>query len=297
MKKLTYIVIGLMVIVSSCRDESLDPHPLDGTSDFAPYLTLQVGNIVFDAENLNNAAFTGTLTEQGPGVTSYSISVSLFRAATGVRSDTAFVKTLTSYGDFSISAAEVATSLDSALTDFEQGDQIDFIAQFTDGTNTWRVDGPDANIGSDLFGNAGQRQAFLYTGFVACAIDAGYSGDYEMVQTQGGGDPFFGGPRFKTEIVSLEAPNLIQREWEANYVTFGVDFTVFLLCDNVVVPFTASGVGCGGPGLNWIQDDDFGLGSYDPSDDASFTINIIENVDNGCGAGVNPETIITMTKQ
>jgi len=284
-------------MISSCRDEDLNPHPLDGTSDFAPYLTLQVGNIVFDAENLESAAFTGSLTERGPGVESYTINVSLFRASTGVRSDTAFVKTLTSYGDYSITAMEVAAALDSTIADFEQGDQIDFICTFTDGSTTWRVDGDDANVGSDLFGNPGQRQAFTYTGFIACAIDAAFTGDYEMVQTQGGGDPFFGGPRFKTEIVTLSAPNLIQREWEANYVTFTVDFTVFLLCENVVVPFTASGVGCGGPGLNWIQDDDFGLANYDPTDDATFDIHIVENVDNGCGAGINPETIITMTKQ
>lgn len=286
-----------MVIISSCRDESLDPHPLDGTADFAPYLTLEVGNIVFDAENLESAAFTGSLTERGPGVSSYTINVSLFRASTGARTDTAFVKTLTSYGDFSITATEVADALGIGLADFAQGDQIDFICQFTDGSTVWRVDGEEANIGADLFGNPAQLQAFTYTGFIACAIAEPFSGDYEMVQTQGGGDPFFGGPRFKTEIVTLGAPNLIQREWEANYVTFAVGFEVFLLCENVVVPFTASGVGCGGPGLNWIQDDVFGLGSYDPNDDASFTIHIVENVDNGCGAGVNEETIITMTQQ
>lgn len=283
------------MMVSSCEDESLNPLPIDGTSDFASYLTLEVGNIVFDAEDLDNAAFTGTLTERGPGVTSYTINVSLFRSATGVRSDTLPVKTLTSYGDFSVTAAEVAAALDSTIADFEQGDQIDFVCSFTDGTNTWRVDGDDANIGADLFGNPGQRQAFTYTGFIACAIDAAFTGDYEMVQTEGGGDPFFGGPRFKTEIVTVAAPNLIQREWDANYITFGVDFAIILLCENVVVPFTASGVGCGGPGLNWIQEEP--LATYDPTDDSSFTINIIENVDNGCGAGVNPGTIITMTKQ
>jgi len=92
----------------------------------------------------------------------------------------------------------------------------------------------------------------------------------------------------------VSAPNPLERRWDATYVTYNVDFRITLACGEIQVPYTESGIGCGGPGLNWVQDSE--LGTYSPNNDRVFTIRIIENVDNGCGAGVNPGTVIQMRK-
>ena len=72
-----------------------------------------------------------------------------------------------------------------------------------------------------------------------------------------------------------------------------MNFNFSLLCGNVQVPTgQATGVGCGGtttlgPAAN--------VGSYDPSDDSSFTLIITDDETNNCGGG-SFEAAFVLTK-
>jgi len=114
-----------------------------------------------------------------------------------------------------------------------------------------------------------------------------------MTMIQGQRD-FFWGSNWPTRQVDVTALDPITRIWKTEYLSFTVDFEIQLLCGQASVPYTVSGIGCGGPGINWVEDET--LGTYDPQNDHLFTINIIENVENGCGAGVSPGGIFEMRK-
>ncbi len=292
-----------MITAFTACEEDEAPYlgPVEEISDGirnGAWVTMDLTNIVIDFENLSGSALTADLEDLSGTVAEYRVYTSWVRGS--VVSDTALVKTISSFpSELSVSAQEIADALDSTINDFQAGDRVNFVAEITaqDGTVTRIWPPGQGNVGSDLFGNPGQKQALSFSAFVACPIEADFTGAYSMEQIQGPGDVFFGAPTaFYPVETSVSAPNLITRTWAGNYVSFSVNFTILMLCGNVDVPRTASGVGCGGPGLNWIQDPTLGPASYNPSDDSTFDLNIITNVDGGCGVPPTPQTILRMTK-
>ncbi len=71
-------------------------------------------------------------------------------------------------------------------------------------------------------------------------------------------------------------------------------FNFLLICENILVGTTGSGIGCGGPGLNWVGDTP--PGSYDEEDDNIIIIKVLDNVDGGCGLPAAEPMTLRLTK-
>lgn len=132
---------------------------------------------------------------------------------------------------------------------------------------------------------------------VICALTEGFAtGEYLLEQTEGGPqDPFFGtGDRFASEIVTLEIGEAsTQRNFLVNFITFAdLEFTIDLLCGQVIVPFTPSGIGCGAP-LAWESVDV--TAEFDASDDSVITVTFVDDVDGACG--LTAPLTFTLTRQ
>lgn len=284
-----YIVVLLAVAVLASCDDSNPQVIHEDSNNIAPFITLEAPAPIIDISD-PNGCYEFSLADPGGNVTSYALQVSWVSPA-GV-SDTVDVETITSFpATICYSVADMAGFMGVAESDLAAGDSFNFVATLT--SNNGTVVTP-ADLDGDVL-NPGMDQGLTHTIFLACPVSAAFAGDYLFEQTSGPADVFFGGATaFAVEVVNVTAPDLITRTWACNYYTFGVTFNALLLCDEAVVQPTQSGVGCGGPGLNWVEDDPRGV--YNPDDDAMWTINIIENVDLGCGLGATPATF-DMTKQ
>ena len=129
-----------------------------------------------------------------------------------------------------------------------------------------------------------------------CPLEADFTGDYTLATTATG---IFGSTVFVNGTVTItEGATPTDRTFSSpTYPEFGafpaMDFNFSLLCGNVQVPTgQATGVGCGssttlGPAAN--------VGSYDPTDDSSFTI-IITDDENGASCGQAYEAAFLLTK-
>ena len=129
-----------------------------------------------------------------------------------------------------------------------------------------------------------------------CPLEADFTGDYTLATTATG---IFGSAVFVNGTVTItEGATPTDRTFSSpTYPEFGafpaMDFNFSLLCGNVQVPTgQATGVGCGssttlGPAAN--------VGSYDPTDDSSFTI-IITDDENGASCGQAYEAAFLLTK-
>ena len=131
------------------------------------------------------------------------------------------------------------------------------------------------------------------TVFVQCPLTDGFAtGKYMLEQISGPTDPFFGNPyRWGPTEVTINADGPIQRSFTGKYLTFDVGFNFVVTCGTLVVPKGSSGLSCGGPSLDWIQD---GINTY--SDDSAFTINLLDNIDGGCGLPSGEALELKLTK-
>ena len=127
-----------------------------------------------------------------------------------------------------------------------------------------------------------------------CPLEADFTGDYTLATTATG---IFGSTVFVEGTVTIsEGATPTDRTFSSpTYPEFGafpaMDFNFSLLCGNVQVPTgQATGVGCGssttlGPAAN--------VGSYDPTDDSSFTIIITDDEGGSCGAPFEAAFLLT----
>ena len=135
---------------------------------------------------------------------------------------------------------------------------------------------------------------FTLTLLQYCPLEADFTGDYTLATTATG---IFGSTVFVNGTVTIsEGATPTDRTFSSpTYPEFGafpsMDFNFSLLCGNVQVPTgQATGVGCGssttlGPAAN--------VGSYDPSDDSSFTIIITDDEGGSCGSPFEAAFLLT----
>ena len=145
----------------------------------------------------------------------------------------------------------------------------------------------------------GESSSFTYskTVFVACPIEETFAtGKYKLEQIEGPSDLFFGDPYiFAPEVVNIEAVTPIERTFSVSYYTFtGIDFNFLLICGNVLVGTTSSGLSCGGPDLGWTGASD--PGTYNDADDSEIIIKVLDNPSGACGLPIGVPTTLKLTK-
>ncbi len=139
--------------------------------------------------------------------------------------------------------------------------------------------------------------------FQVCPVDETFfTGDYQMTHLVFNG---FGVPTFGFgKMVTLTNPGGTSRSFDANWAPDlgafnSVNWTFGLSCNEVVWnPNQDADIGCAG-GVGNVElstaDAAFGNGSYNPLDDTSFTMNLVDDDTDDCGARLNVS--ILMTKQ
>ncbi len=122
--------------------------------------------------------------------------------------------------------------------------------------------------------------------FQVCPVEeTAFTGMYEISIVAPG---VFGGGTYGAEgtVVDISASGLT-RTFTANYfgdARFPRDFTFTLVCNEIVIARADQNVGCAGNTVNLVTGPPTGAnGTYDATDDSSFTINITDNVDSDCG--------------
>jgi hypothetical protein len=194
--------------------------------------------------------------------------------------------------------------LKNGINDIGGGDRFDItnITKLTDG----RVF-PDKilpgtqyetiNIETGIINGATSSFSFGFTSYVACPVPTGFAtGKYTVEQIAGPSDPFFGQPtRWKKEVVTLVAESPIERSFKGTYLTFdGRGFNFLLICGNVLVGATSSGLSCGGPALSWKSPST--PGTYNETDDSVIIIELLDNIDGGCGLPAGVPLTLKLTK-
>ncbi|KEZ94203.1 baseplate J/gp47 family protein [Nonlabens ulvanivorans] len=137
--------------------------------------------------------------------------------------------------------------------------------------------------------------------FQVCPVDpAFFTGDYQMTHLvfNGFGVPTFG---FGT-VVTLSNSGGTSRTFPAPYAPdlgsfSAVTWEFGLSCNEVVWTATQdSGIGCAATPANIelsTADAAFGNGAYDPLNDASFTMNLVDDDADDCGARTNVSILMT----
>lgn len=121
-----------------------------------------------------------------------------------------------------------------------------------------------------------------------CPInDTFFLGQYRVTTISPGvfGASTYGGDG---NIVTLEVgENSLSRIFTANYFgdsRFPREFQFSLVCNEVIVPYQDQRVGCGGNDVNLSTGPSTtGNGTYNATDDSSFTVKLTDNVDSDCG--------------
>ena len=197
--------------------------------------------------------------------------------------------------------------LPNGVDDLGGGDRFDFfnITTLTNGmvfpdTILSETEFETINVTPNIVNSAATTSFSVgFTAYVACSVPAGFAtGDYQLEQIDGPEDGLVvgSGPRWITQIVTLTAVSPIERRFEGTYFTIfdGIGFNFLLVCGNVLVPTTYSGLSCGGPGLTWAGATP--PGTYNESDDSEIFIIVNENIDGGCGEEPGLKMTLKLTK-
>ncbi|MEO2051554.1 MAG: hypothetical protein ABGX00_07285 [Allomuricauda sp.] len=208
--------------------------------------------------------------------------------------DTVDASTFTT-GPFGLPRFSYAATLTEMLSfvgrteaDITGGDQftVRFELVLTDGRRYSFADNTGTLTGSFF------RSPFLYTPTVICPIPAtAFVGDYTLsVNTS----PIGGVPVWSETTVTLSVgANSTQRVFSATYLgglNIGNgprEFAFDLICGNIFpTSAQASGLGCADTIFFGPQADGDAPGTYDITDDTTFTIAFSEDESNGCGGPV-----------
>jgi len=182
----------------------------------------------------------------------------------------------------------------TGASDLGGGDRFDFfnVTTLTNGmvfpdTILAETDFETINVTPNIVNNAATTSFSVgFTAYVACPVPAGFAeGEYILEQIDGPEDGLVvgSGPRWITQVVNLTSISPIERNFQGTYLTLfdGMDFNFLLVCGNVLVPTTGTGLSCGGPELFWQGANP--PGTYDEVDDSEIFIKIYENIYGGCG--------------
>lgn len=268
-------------------------------------------NSYFDFEDINNAFLEYSVFTENRNISTIEIFYEYANAVTGDVTAPAVIKTYTQEDfdngvlrDQRITAAELAADLGLTTGDLNGGDQFLF-------TNVTTLDDgrvyPSATVQGYLSVPADIRLASATASFttvfdaiVGCPTAAPFTGNYLVEQISGPADPFNGDDAvFSSMVVPVEETNPIGRQFTVGYFegssfdfTTTVQFT--LLCGEIVVSTTNTGIGCGGPTFTYQST---GSNPYDPANDEEIIINLLQNTTGACALPANEPLTLRLTKQ
>lgn len=317
MKNIKYLllIIGIILAFQSCEDEKKIRFPeFEDAANVRIQLDPDYSSL--DASDITNAKLVFSVFSENTNIESVVVSAVYYSFQNDSTTDPVEILSL-SQSDFDaangairnqeFTAQFLATQfgLPGGSSDLGGGDRFDFsnLTTLTNGmvfpdTILSETDHETVNVTPNIINSAATTSFTVsFTAYVACPVPAGFAlGDYILEQTEGPTDPFFGNPtRWANEVVTLTQVSPIERTFNGTYFTFeNVGFNFLLICGNVLVGTTASGIGCGGPGLNWTGATPPGY--YDESDDSVIIIKILENVDGGCGLPAAEPMTLMLTK-
>ena len=191
----------------------------------------------------------------------------------------------------------------ASVNDLGGGDRFDFfnVTSLDNGLvfpDTVRIPGNFINISPGVVNTAATTSFTIgFTTYVACPIDINFAtGDYLIEQVSGPEDPFFGNSfRWTSETVNITAVSPIERTFNGTYFTFdGTAFNFLLICGNILVGTTSSGLSCGGPTLDWQGT--IPPATYDTGNDSEIIIELLDNVNGGCGLPSGEPMTLKLTK-
>lgn len=325
MKKISLgIFVVLLAFVSSCRD-FVEPNIPYSEFDTALYLrtirSAESTSLTFNFFNLQNSRFNVTLeavdAEEGTTVENVEVRIRHRRLIPGVGLEftpapsggqreevtvatipgSAFTQSPDNRfkrGVIDIPAATMIQAVGLTAGEIEGGDFFEVRLYATD--RFGRVFGPD-NRSSDVAGGVFYDSPFLYNVEVICPLADGYGlGQYQLEQSAGPSDPFFGNPtRFVEGPVTLTEGNTsIARTFTVGYLGGFTTrpFTIVFSCGVVTKPEEAAGAGCGGPGILWESDND-NLAEYDLQDDSVIQVFFVDDTESSCGITAPIEFTLT----
>ena len=313
MKNIKYLIliVGLVLAFQSCEDESKIRFPeFEDAANMRIQIDPDYSSI--DASDISNGKLVFSVFSENTNIESVVISSVYYSFQND--STTAPVEVLSlSQSDFNAADGEIRNreftaqflaekfGLPGGSGDLSGGDRFDFfnVTTLTNGmvfpdTILSETDHETVNVTPNIINSAGTSSFSVgFTAYVACSVPDGYAlGDYMFEQIAGPDDPFFGNPtRWANEVVTLTQESPIERTFKGTYLTFdNVDFNFLLICGNVLVGTQGTGIGCGGPGFNFTGATP--PGNYDDLDDSVIIIEVIDNIDGGCGTTpVEPMTL------
>ena len=317
MKNVKYIILlaGILMTIQSCEDQEKIRFPefIDAAN-----VRIQVDPDYssLDASDIANAKLMYSVFSENINIESVVISASYYNFLNDTSYDSQELVQYTQ-SDFDANNGAIRDKeftseflaqkfgLTGGASDLGGGDRFDFtnLTTLTNGmvfpdTILSETDYETVNVTPNII-NSSATTSFTvgFNAFVACPVPAGFAlGDYLLEQTSGPDDPFFGNPtRWAPEIVTLTQVSAIERSFNGTYFTFeNIAFNFLLICENILVGTTASGLGCGGPGINWVGDTP--PGSYDEDDDSVIIIKVLDNIDGGCGLPAAEPMTLRLTK-
>jgi hypothetical protein len=166
----------------------------------------------------------------------------------------------------------------------------------------------NSNVSTSIQNNSATESFSVgWTTYVACPINANFSGDYDLspeicsiVYDDGAGNPLNGtgpGPGGITgpvKLTSLGRPIYSM----TGFTMFGFTnrtINILLVCDAVLVPNQIPGLSCGAGGSVLMNTAVSGVGIYDPDDNSTLQIRI-DYPNPGC-SGYGEGCLMTLTRK
>lgn len=313
MKKFRYLIpiIGLALISHSCSqiDQARIPDILKAAN---VRIQLNPNYSTLRADDISNAKIEFSVFSENKNIDQVELSAQYYNFA----GDTLYARRrvkVFKQSDFDAVNGAIKnvtyTSSDLAAlfglassNDLGGGDRFDFfnVTKLTNGLifpDTLPLPGETTNL-SPAIVNTSATTSFSvgFTIYVACPINPQFgTGDYMLEQISGPDDPFFGNPtRWAPEKVNITAVSPIERTFGGKYFTFDIPFNFLLICGKVLVGTTSSGLSCGGPDLSWKSTNP--PGTYNEADDKVIMIQLLDNVDGGCGLPAGEPLTLKLTK-
>ncbi|MBE9511794.1 MAG: hypothetical protein IMY71_13040 [Bacteroidetes bacterium] len=317
MKNIKYLllIIGIILAFQSCEDESKIRFPeFEDAANMRIQIDPDYSSI--DASDISNAKLVFSVFSENTNIESVVISAVYYSFQNDSTTDPVEVLSLTQ-SDFNAANGAIRDreftaqflaekfGLPGGISDLGGGDRFDFfnVTTLTNGmvfpdTILSETDHETVNVTPNIINSSGTTSFTVgFTAYVACPVPNGFAtGDYMFEQIAGPADPWFGeATRWKSEVVTLTQVSPIERTFNGTYLIWdGRAFNFLLICGNVLVGHQGTGIGCGGPGLNFTGATP--PGTYDQLDDSLILIEIIENVDGDCGVPTAEPMTLRLTK-
>ncbi len=273
MKKILILALVLIgITVTSCDRENPSEDYLNNR-DVTLYFNPQVATLLIEEGEPNIYSVTVNSSAVVDSGVNYSISID--PASTAVEGV-----------DFTMSGTSFSFVNGMVVSNF------DVVGDFSNATIAGKT--VIFNLMSDSI--IGVQDQFTLNLLQFCPIEAPFTGDYQLSIIVNG---IFDTPTFTPGVVTISVGNGPTDRFfsVAPYPAFGsfapIDFNFSLICGDVTVPgLQVTGVGCGSSTTLGPQEL---LGSYDPTDDSSFTISYADD-EGGASCGAQVDATIMLTR-